>query len=462
MERRWRVMRYDVASEMASVRMLTTDMRSLAMAADAADPLRAQLVEVRSLITSTQKCIGDLNNRFGGDRKPQSIFLREYEQLTEHLHKLQQQEESIRARLLDERRPASARPSSERSAPDMTMSGAFRSPIGHSARSPPRSDSPYSGESPEDRSEVFEEPARFAPLLSPSSPADSRPGQSSAKAYSNGPMSPSPSVSPKRGRHLICLHLPFGQHSRVEVKAGVRARDAIWRILQKRNITPQMCVVRRGKDPTSEPVDLQMDLETLAQTLEPPKELWVQSSFLPMVMSIKHSFVRKTFFTLTYCDVCQKPIWLQGYRCELCLFKFHPRCWARVPNYCDLIQQIPQNVEMIERLTEACRQHGGANGVAASEILARFHGGAVAAPSYTALPSTSSLQEPPSPSSKKYSNGSVSDAVDDDLASGDGANAPPPRELRFLSSVRMLSQCYCESRASMTAGMRSARLVRRR
>lgn len=73
----------------------------------------------------------------------------EYEHLTEHLHKLQQQEESIRARLLDERRPGSARPSSERSLAEMTMSAAFRhsaaAAAAHSARSPPRSDSPYSG-----------------------------------------------------------------------------------------------------------------------------------------------------------------------------------------------------------------------------------------------------------------------------------------------------------------------------
>jgi hypothetical protein len=34
----------------------------------------------------------------------------------------------------------------------------------------------------------------------------------------------------------------------LEVKPGVLVRDAIWRILEKRNIMPQMCVVRKGKE----------------------------------------------------------------------------------------------------------------------------------------------------------------------------------------------------------------------
>lgn len=35
---------------------------------------------------------------------------------------------------------------------------------------------------------------------------------------------------------LILLHLPFDQHSKVHVRAGVSARDAISSILKKRNI----------------------------------------------------------------------------------------------------------------------------------------------------------------------------------------------------------------------------------
>lgn len=42
---------------------------------------------------------------------------------------------------------------------------------------------------------------------------------------------------------LILLHLPFNQHSKLDVKPGVLARDAISRILEKRNIMPEMCSV---------------------------------------------------------------------------------------------------------------------------------------------------------------------------------------------------------------------------
>jgi hypothetical protein len=116
----------------------------------------------------------------------------------------------------------------------------------------------------------------------------------------------------------------------LEVKAGVNAGDAIMRILQKRSIDHALCVVRKGPDAyvcttivhstkciaysNSEQIMPSMDL---AQLAEECTEIWVASTFLQTIMSIKHKFVRKTFFSVTYCDVCTKNIWLQGYRYDL-------------------------------------------------------------------------------------------------------------------------------------------------
>ena len=61
----------------------------------------------------------------------------------------------------------------------------------------------------------------------------------------------------------------------------------------------------------SAPVDTSVDLSQLADECT---EIWVTSTFLQTIMSIKHKFMRKTFFSVTYCDVCTTPIWLQGYR----------------------------------------------------------------------------------------------------------------------------------------------------
>lgn len=89
--------------------------------------------------------------------------------------------------------------------------------------------------------------------------------------------------------------------------------------------------------------------------------------------------VRKTFITLTYCSVCEKAIWLNGYRCQMCLVKFHQKCWAQVPTHCEHVR--PINRDLLEypssssnspahltarwrRLQKACIEHSGPEGSA--------------------------------------------------------------------------------------------------
>ncbi|WKY06115.1 hypothetical protein Q1695_006373 [Nippostrongylus brasiliensis] len=171
------------------------------------------------------------------------------------------------------------------------------------------------------------------PTLSPSSPLPSA---------SSSNLNLSPMTSPSRDSlpcKLIYVHLPFDQHSRLEVRAGQTARDAISKLLKKRNITPQLCHVNVSEDPRSEQIDLMEDLESIASRLE-KNELWVHSEYLDTVSSIKHTIVRRTFIPPVNCDVCKNPIWLVGYRCEFCQFKFHQRCSSFAPLYCDLIQTI--------------------------------------------------------------------------------------------------------------------------
>uniref|UniRef100_A0A0N5APQ1 non-specific serine/threonine protein kinase n=1 Tax=Syphacia muris TaxID=451379 RepID=A0A0N5APQ1_9BILA len=180
-------------------------------------------------------------------------------------------------------------------------------------------------------------------------------------------------VSPKNfQKELITLHLPFGVHSTLEVKPGVFARDAIIKILMKRDILPQMCKVVSCQDPDSKPIDLNVDLEALSNSLGEKKELWVHSPYLSFVVSLQHDFVRKTFLTWTFCDVCGKQIWLQGFRCELCQFKFHQKCSSKVPNYCDRMQQISNNPEMANKLKAFVDQYGGPNAAVVAEIITQF------------------------------------------------------------------------------------------
>ncbi|RCN37552.1 Raf-like Ras-binding domain protein [Ancylostoma caninum] len=167
---------------------------------------------------------------------------------------------------------------------------------------------------------------------------------------------------------LIYVHLPFDQHSRLEVRAGQTARDAISKLLKKRNITPQLCHVNVSEDPRSEQIDLNEDLESIAARLD-KNELWVHSEYLDTVSSIKHTIVRRTFIPPVNCDVCKNPIWLVGYRCEFCQFKFHQRCSSFAPLYCDLIQTVPRDEALAQRLLLLASRMEGQDAEIAESVL---------------------------------------------------------------------------------------------
>ncbi|KAJ1348145.1 Raf serine/threonine-protein kinase [Parelaphostrongylus tenuis] len=180
-----------------------------------------------------------------------------------------------------------------------------------------------------------------------------------------------PMTSPNRESlpcKLIYVHLPFDQHSRLEVRAGQTARDAISKLLKKRNITPQLCHVNVSADPRSEQIDLMEDLESVASRLE-KNELWVHSEYLDTVSSIKHTIVRRTFIPPVNCDVCKNPIWLVGYRCEFCQFKFHQRCSSFAPLYCDLIQTVPRDEALAQRLLLLASRMEGQDAEIAESLL---------------------------------------------------------------------------------------------
>ncbi|KAK6747036.1 hypothetical protein RB195_000339 [Necator americanus] len=203
------------------------------------------------------------------------------------------------------------------------------------------------------------------PALSPSSPLPS--------ASSSIP-NLSPLTSPCRDSlpcKLIYVHLPFDQHSRLEVRAGQTARDAISKLLKKRNITPQLCHVNVSEDPRSLQIDLNEDLESIAARLE-KNELWVHSEYLDTVSSIKHTIVRRTFIPPVNCDVCKNPIWLVGYRCEFCQFKFHQRCSSFAPLYCDLIQTVPRDEALAQRLLDLVSRMEGQDAEAAGRVVTQL------------------------------------------------------------------------------------------
>uniref|UniRef100_A0A914Z2Y5 Raf homolog serine/threonine-protein kinase n=1 Tax=Panagrolaimus superbus TaxID=310955 RepID=A0A914Z2Y5_9BILA len=162
---------------------------------------------------------------------------------------------------------------------------------------------------------------------------------------------------------IIEVHLPFNTHSKLPIRKGVTAREAIGKLLEKRNIDPKMCRVCLSADPKSPRIDLKIDLELLASKLE-KNELWVHSEGLQIMSSINHVY-KKVNFNLTNflrCNVCNNIIFMKGYRCERCNFYFHAKCWGKSPTYCDLTEQIPHNAEMANQLRNFCENFNDEGG----------------------------------------------------------------------------------------------------
>ncbi|ELW68848.1 Serine/threonine-protein kinase B-raf [Tupaia chinensis] len=62
--------------------------------------------------------------------------------------------------------------------------------------------------------------------------------------------------------------------------------------------------------------------------------------FLP---NKQRTVVRKTFFTLAFCDFCRKLLF-QGFRCQTCGYKFHQRCSTEVPLMCVNYDQLEPQI----------------------------------------------------------------------------------------------------------------------
>ncbi|GAB5568842.1 serine/threonine-protein kinase B-raf isoform X3 [Prionailurus iriomotensis] len=91
---------------------------------------------------------------------------------------------------------------------------------------------------------------------------------------------------------IVRVFLPNKQRTVVPARCGVTVRDSLKKALMMRGLIPECCAVYRIQDG-----------------------------------------VRKTFFTLAFCDFCRKLLF-QGFRCQTCGYKFHQRCSTEVPLMC--------------------------------------------------------------------------------------------------------------------------------
>uniref|UniRef100_A0A3Q2Y2P0 non-specific serine/threonine protein kinase n=1 Tax=Hippocampus comes TaxID=109280 RepID=A0A3Q2Y2P0_HIPCM len=125
---------------------------------------------------------------------------------------------------------------------------------------------------------------------------------------------------------IVRVFLPNKQRTVVPARCGMTVRDSLKKALMMRGLIPECCGVYRIQDGEKKPIGWDTDISWLTG-----EELHVE--VLENVPLTTHNFVRKTFFTLAFCDFCRKLLF-QGFRCQTCGYKFHQRCSTEVPLMC--------------------------------------------------------------------------------------------------------------------------------
>uniref|UniRef100_A0AAY5K6N3 non-specific serine/threonine protein kinase n=1 Tax=Esox lucius TaxID=8010 RepID=A0AAY5K6N3_ESOLU len=240
-------------------------------------PQDEEIWNIKQMIKLTQEHLEALLDKFGGECNPPSIYLEAYEEYTSKLDALQQREQQ----LLEAMGNGTDLYSS--SLPDRGMGC---SGVGQ-------------------------------PLL-PSAPNTLAVHQNPADGRVN-PRSPQ--------KPIVRVFLPNKQRTVVPARCGMTVRDSLKKALMMRGLIPECCAVYRIQDGEKKPLGWDTDISWLTG-----EELHVE--VLENVPLTTHNFVRKTFFTLAFCDFCRKLLF-QGFRCQTCGYKFHQRCSTEVPLMCD-------------------------------------------------------------------------------------------------------------------------------
>ncbi|XP_065172659.1 raf homolog serine/threonine-protein kinase Raf-like [Atheta coriaria] len=150
-----------------------------------------------------------------------------------------------------------------------------------------------------------------------------------------------PAAPQRRGGHTDTLtrpkflraHLPNQQRSSVPVREGQTLREALAKAMKLRNLYYEMCVCVYAGD-TEEIINWDVDISTIECDEITVKIL----DKFPIPISISHNFVRKTFFSLVFCESCKRLLF-QGFQCRTCGYKFHQRCANGVPSLCHHVRR---------------------------------------------------------------------------------------------------------------------------
>ncbi|XP_001605107.1 raf homolog serine/threonine-protein kinase Raf [Nasonia vitripennis] len=259
---------------------------------DTTDPVRYELRNIQSVIHVTRQNIDALNNRFAGFQDPPSIYLTEYQELTSKLHEFETKEQKL-IEILNSMTEVSSSSAPNSSSSNEIVTNASSSATNSDLRS------------------------------SASSIYTSSRGTYSKQAAPRTPL-----------KSLLRAHLPNQQRTSVQVRESLSLRDALAKAMKLRNLTTEMCVVYIvASNDAKYPIPWDTDISSL-ECDEISVEILDK---FPITTSISHNFVRKTFFSLAFCECCHKLLF-QGFYCRTCNYRFHQRCANGVPALCHQVR----------------------------------------------------------------------------------------------------------------------------
>uniref|UniRef100_A0A3Q0SQK4 non-specific serine/threonine protein kinase n=1 Tax=Amphilophus citrinellus TaxID=61819 RepID=A0A3Q0SQK4_AMPCI len=247
-------------------------------------PQDEEIWNIKQMIKLTQEHLEALLDKFGGEHNPPSIYLEAYEEYTSKLDALQQREQQL-LEAMGNSADFSCSPSPMPTLLEVKMGGCG---VGAGPQAFPSA------------------PNTLAVLQTPTD---------TSRANPRSPQKP-----------IVRVFLPNKQRTVVPARCGMTVRDSLKKALMMRGLIPECCAVYRIQDGEKKPIGWDTDISWLTG-----EELHVE--VLENVPLTTHNFVRKTFFTLAFCDFCRKLLF-QGFRCQTCGYKFHQRCSTEVPLMC--------------------------------------------------------------------------------------------------------------------------------
>ncbi|XP_049529005.1 raf homolog serine/threonine-protein kinase Raf [Dermacentor silvarum] len=231
--------------------------------------LSGELRNIRSMIRLTKENLEALNAKFSAYQHPPSMYILEYQDLTGRLNEFQMREQTLLDRIC-------------------TMNGNC---------------------SPDHGGDTDTEDA-VAPVRTVASTTGYRGFQGRAKI--------SDEVS------SAGISTESAENNRSCDLADVM--EALSKAMKRRKLTTEMCVFKCS---TRAVVDWNEDVSHLE---DDDIQVEIKEKF-PVTTSISHNFVRKTFFSLAFCECCRKLLF-HGFRCQTCGYRFHQRCASSVPKLC--------------------------------------------------------------------------------------------------------------------------------